>query len=1176
MRSLTLLFVIFCFFNRSFSQNFSCGDEKMKVILRQNNKDYDEQTRISNLKIKNYIDTHFSPNVQGRPTTTVYTIPVVFHIIHPSGQAYGTGANISYLQIQSQIDALNAAFAKNYPTYNGQSHPSYAQNTDIRFCLARLPAPATATFYTGPAGIEYGVRRYANTVVSNHQMGSGGMSALTALTHPGGTYFPFTDYLNIWVVADIASGGSGTIMGYATPPPASSAFDGIVMRANVTGDNSTGTNNFSLGYGLTQGKVMVHEVGHYLNLQHIFNGGCAGANGPGASTDACDLNGDYICDTEPCTTQNILCTQGIPNTCTANYATGTTNMDMIENYLSYADDDCMNTFTYNQSQRMWAALNTARFNLWQVTNLGLTGVSGPNGCNPAILFTNISTTGNCINSPIAVINPTAGNTASSWTWTAAGSSVPSANTPSISVTYATPGLKFIKLKVSDGTTTLMDSVMITVTNCSLDSTKLNRSNWLFGDFASVSFATGQPVPNNLALVGGPSPTIKCFENAVSMSDAQGNLLFYSNGRNLWNNNHIQVNTTPLLGWDLIIPSPNGYNGTSVGGFMSFPAPKKPNKYFIVCVPPYETKGQPTVGQFAKINYVIYDVASQTVTPFQMLTHPSINYVAAYPNFGLTENLNVVPHCNGIDYWIIARGTNPAGTGFYFYSFLVNENGLSPNTAPVLSGLYPLTQITQYGDMKSNMAGNKLVCKGKNKNVGYVWDFDQSTGLVTNPVALPTSIATSQTLTTAGIIYSPNNQYIYNTVTTNNTGTKIDMIDVANNTIVKTITPANGYGGDFYFEIGPDNIIYMTGWSNATGVTLAQLTNPDSAPNSTVSSYVSFAAVPNGKPNSNSILNFMEALKPSESSPMLPPVVVSCSTYSFGLDPCWKVYSPSWNFGDGSPVSTASNVTHTYASSGIYTVSLVLSYNGSPLPVYTKTISVSLSSPAIVGPTVICVGSTFMNSYGVNQVPGASYLWSASNATIAGPNNVSNISASGGTSGVATLSVQVTNGGCISSATKTINIVNLQVNLNASSTVVCTGKNVTLTGTPAGGTYSGTTNGNIFNSSLSGTFNVSYNYSNSGCYKSLNQSISVYNCTGMQGLTGQDWKISIYPNPNSGMLYLNSSVSVISYEIINPLGQVILIDKYEEGINTETLSNGIYFISVRNEAGEKVKLKFMKE
>lgn len=1172
MKALRLLLISVIFLGKAHAQSFGCGDDRMRDIQKENIRNYQEQLQLHNLKIKEFIDQNYGAEVApNRPQNTVYTIPVVFHVVHPVGQAYGTGTNLSYVQLQSQIDALNAAFSKNYPAYNGQTHPAYAQNTDIRFCLARLPEPSSATFYNGPLGIEYGVRRYADNAASNHAENNSGASQLLALTHPNATYFPFANYLNIWVVTSIVNNSAGITMGYATPPLGGFALDGVVMRADVTGDNSAG-GNFSLGYGLTQGKIMAHEVGHYLNLMHIFMGGCSGANAAGAASDACDLNGDFICDTEPCTTQNILCTQPVPNTCVANYAAGTTTNDMIESYMSYAEDDCMNTFTNNQAQRMWATLNTSRFNLWQAGNLGLTGVYGPNGCNPAILYTNIGVTGNCLNTPIAVANSTAGNTAGSWTWTAAGANPPTANTASFSLQYATPGLHTIKLAVSDGTTTIVDSAVVTVSNCSLDPNKLNRSNWLFGDYASVSFATGQPVPNNIAVANN---TIKCFENAVSMSDSLGNLLFYSNGRDLWNSNHVLVNpNSPLFGWDLIIPSPNGYNGTSVGGFISFPKPKSPGKYYIVCVPPMEIKGQPTMGQFARINYVVYDVNTGVITPFQSLTHSAINYVSIWPNTGLSENLTVVPHCNGVDYWLIAKGINTAGTGFNFFTFLVNANGLAPGAAPVVSGLFPLSQFTSACDLKSNSTGNKLVCKSQNKNIGLMWDFDQSTGQVSNPLALASSqAAVTSTNAPAGIIFSPNDQYVYSTLSNN----KIDMIDVASNTIVKTITPVNGYFMVFsYMEIGPDNVIYMFGNSNSSGSALAQITNPDSAPSSTMTTYVSFAAIANSLPKS-SLLNFMEALKPAESSPILAPVPVSCSTYSFNLAPCWKIYGATWDFGDGSPVATASTVTHTYNNPGTYTVSLLLNYNGSQIPAYTRTINVfNAGNLSINGPTVICAGSPFLNSYGVNQYPNATYLWSATNATIAGPANVSNVSAAGGNTGIATLSVQVINGGCTASASKTVNIVNAQASLAVSSTVACAGQNVTLTGSPSGGSYSGNTTGNLFSSTTTGTYNITYNYNTSGCFSTASKAIQVYNCTGIAENGGQLWELSLYPNPTSGMLYLNSSINVRSYEIVNTLGQLIRRDTYGDGLSTEALSNGIYFISVTNSNGSKLKLKFVKD
>lgn len=60
------------------------------------------------------------------------------------------------------------------------------------------------------------------------------------------------------------------------------------MRSDIIGDNTTG-NAFSLGYGLTQGKILAHEAGHYFNLMHIFEGRCAGANAATTTSDQCGL-----------------------------------------------------------------------------------------------------------------------------------------------------------------------------------------------------------------------------------------------------------------------------------------------------------------------------------------------------------------------------------------------------------------------------------------------------------------------------------------------------------------------------------------------------------------------------------------------------------------------------------------------------------------------------------------------------------------------------------------------------------------------------------------------------------------------------------------------------------------------------------------------------------------------
>lgn len=1153
----------------SIAQTPACGDDVIRDIQKKNRRDYDQRIRLMNETIKYYVDQHSGTN-PGRPaTTTSYTIPVVFHIVHPTGQAYGTGNNISYQQILSQLNALNAAFAKNYPAYNGQTHKSYSQNTDIQFCLASIAMPSSVSFYNGPGGVEKGVMRYADNTLTNHQMSNSDAAALAGLTHPTGNHFPYDKYLNIWVVSSIGGSSSGIVMGYAPLPLMGSyPLDGVIMRSDVIGDNSTG-NNFALGYALTQGKVLVHEVGHYLNLMHIFEGGCAGANAAGSATDPCDLNGDMVCDIEPSTTQNINCNAPVPNTCSATYATGTTANDMIEDYMSYADDDCMNTFTQGQKLRMHATLNAFRSGLWQTANLAATGVIGAGGCSNATLYIDIvkPSTNYCTNAALALSNPTVGNTSTSWQWTLTGGTPSSATTSSVSVTYTAPGLYYAKLKISDGTIFQTDSIPIAITSCTLDPKKLNRSNWLFGDSCSISFASGNPTINDLVL---RKKTQRAFEMAVSMSDSLGNLLFYSDGVNLWDNAHNQVNNSPIFGWNIATGSWD-YKGSSVYGFTAFEVPKQPGKYALICIPPQETNAG---GQniYCMISSIIYDSNNHTITPFQSLTHPSI-YTPGTNTF--SEDLCVVPHCNGVDYWVLVRGWTSNYMNGNIYAFLFNQNGLNPTAAPVISG--PFNRPTGVGGIKPNPAGDKIIC-GSGIGKFLMYNFNPATGVLSNEVLLPVTLPNDNICLTC--VFSPNGQYAYLKYQTGPaTGGYIQQVDINSLSVVRSLTTSNPNAQPWafgYMEIGPDNNIY---YNTTNPYYLGKIANPNSPTASAIAAPVAFIPTYTMCNTNQSLINYVEADKPAEVAPLMVNNS-NCSSYSFSVNPCWSIYTASWNFGDGSAAASGHTVLHTYSTPGVYTVSLTLSYNGQSIPVYTKTVTVSSSTLSINGPSAICKGNTYVNNYSVANIAGASYTWTAGNASISGSSSMSSINLVSGSTGIATLSLQVVNGGCLSSGTKTITIDTIpQVALTA-STLSCVGSTVTLNGTPPGGAYTGTSvTSAALTPTTTGIHKIYYTYTNgNGCANTASLSVMVNACTSLEELNGEIL-FNLYPNPTSGMLFVTGNTEITKIEVFNTIGQLIL-DKDQVSAETAMLdlgqsAKGIYVLRIFTEKGVYIQ-RVMKE
>ncbi len=260
--------------------------------------------------------------------TGIY-IPVVFHIIH-NGDAEGTGENITEAQCLSQIDAMNKHFNGQDPLNASVPAPfqSLVANVGINFCMAKFDPDGNPT-----------------NGITRHQFPNAtwdDQNTIDATLKPS-TIWDNKKYLNVWVVrmgGSLVSTGGGGVLAYATFPgfgPASE--DGIVARFNTIG--TTG----SLLPGITKGKTVSHEVGHWLGLLHTwgFSAGCGDV-------------GDFIDDTPDQDDQNFGCPT-FPKVSCPNAAP---NGDMFMNYMDYADDDCASMFSLGQSARMLNTLNTNR------------------------------------------------------------------------------------------------------------------------------------------------------------------------------------------------------------------------------------------------------------------------------------------------------------------------------------------------------------------------------------------------------------------------------------------------------------------------------------------------------------------------------------------------------------------------------------------------------------------------------------------------------------------------------------------------------------------------------------------------------------------------------------------------------------------------------------------------
>ena len=367
----------------------------------------------------------------GKVAAVVYTVPVVFHILHQGGVE-----NIPDADVITAMTQINKDYRK-LGADIGAIHPSFSSlyvDAEISFQLAKKDPNGNCT-----NGI---IHHYdANTNWDQTNV------AAYAYSGTGTNRWPTTKYLNIYIVKCIASSTSpcpptgGFIVGYTYLPGSSpgTPADAIVYRYDFL---ATGTEARSLS----------HEMGHWLNLTHVFGP----TNSPGIS-----CGDDGVTDTPV--------TKGYFSTCPGSNTgpyTGCSTTENMENFMDYSS--CPKMFTQLQVTKMRAALTSGtggRSNLWTTGNLLATGITPSYTCTPLADLTADKTI-ICSGSSVTYTDMSQYGGTGSISWVFEGGSPATSTAVSPVVTYNTPGTYSVSITATNayGTNTVTKTSYITVVN----------------------------------------------------------------------------------------------------------------------------------------------------------------------------------------------------------------------------------------------------------------------------------------------------------------------------------------------------------------------------------------------------------------------------------------------------------------------------------------------------------------------------------------------------------------------------------------------------------------------------------------------------------------------------------------------------------------------------------------
>ncbi|MCX6182400.1 MAG: hypothetical protein NT150_10770, partial [Bacteroidetes bacterium] len=330
-----------------------------------------------------------------------------------------------------------------------------------------------------------------------------------------------------------------------------------------------------------------------------------------------------------------------------------------------------------------------------------------------------------------------------------------------------------------------------------------HNNWFFAagngwtgqtyKWAPVAPGPIAPAITTQGTVG--SNAVSNYEGSAVVSDDSGNLVFFANGRKLWDGTGALKYSGLLTGNEGGL---TGNNGSACQGVLAVRHPLLPNTYYVF------TTDDANQGTTVGFNYFVFDQNGNNIAPL------GANRLGAYRTM---EGVAATRHANGVDVWITVyeSGSNN------FNSYLLTCTGL--NTVPVVSAVAPTIFVAdeERGGIAFSWDSKRFAQVHPNSTGGAsdkevsVYDFNNSTGVISNPLHISSLMANELPY---DVLFSPDNSKLYYSTATGQVG-YYDLSSGIAATILTTqtfltIAPASTHAA---LEIGPDGKLYQANGGN---------------------------------------------------------------------------------------------------------------------------------------------------------------------------------------------------------------------------------------------------------------------------------------------------------------------------------------------------------------------------